>query len=270
MTIDYTKIILQGSTNVILPKEGLAPTDPFVLKAVDGLGPPPIDVSLVRAMNGTGYYRNRSPQLRQVVARVGFNPQWGSGQTAADLRDILYGLLTPGGDDNMFFVLANESDVLTGNECWLSKLEIVPFSKDPEVQLTIDFASAFLDGTYTEFSISDHTEFILNNPGSAPTGLLFDISLSADQSSLEIENTNNNKTLHFTYAFLSGDRIILQTSVGSRSFKRDRSGTVINLVNNLSDDSAWIDLDPGDNNFTVSTGSYTVNGVSINPKYWGI
>src|SRR4051794_8917947 len=103
----FTKLRMTGLNVLDLPVVEALLTDKYLLKSVDGLGPPEVDVSIAPTLNGPGVYKGRRPQSRQIVALIGLNPDYNDGETASDLRSALYGMLTPGAKDYISVEIMN-------------------------------------------------------------------------------------------------------------------------------------------------------------------
>ena len=133
----FTKVLLTGITPISLPIVGALPSDVYILKSVEGLGPPEVDVSITKTLNAGGVYQGRQPQNREIVLMIGLNPNYKIGQTVSDLRESLYGFLTPGYLDHVVIEIVNGVTTIAKTIGYVKKIEINPFSKDPQVQVTL-------------------------------------------------------------------------------------------------------------------------------------
>lgn len=265
----FTKIRFNGLTAIDLPMVNALPSDVYILKGVDGLGPPEVDVSIADTLNAGGYYQGRRPQARQIVAKVGLNPDHSAGQTASDLRDGLYGLLTPGADDNLT-VQIMDATVLVQTVGYVSSMPINPFSKDPEVQVVVDCLGWYLEAPNLLFvaPVSKAAPAI-DNVGSAPSGIHLEVIFTSNLSSWTLTNAAGKKML-VTYAFLSGDKLAIDTRPGSRGIWLTRGGVTTNIIYALSADSKWLMLHGGNNVFATSSAAFNWGDVYFLPQHWGI
>jgi hypothetical protein len=266
--MQFTKVRLVGLYTIDMPLFGLRSSNRYICKGIDGLGPPEIDNFLVN-----GVYNGRQPQDRQIVMRVGLNPAYSVGETPASLRTAIYGLLTPGPDDSITFKLMNGPNVVVVTKGYVSKIEPVIFAKDPEVQITIDCEGSYLEAeTETSVVPSTKSPFTVTNPGSVTTGFYYEMTLNVNGSKwvLYTQGPGAGAKMELDYAFLSGDKIMVDTRDGQRSIKVLRGGVTTNLIYTLSSDSIWVQLHPGDNTFWPSTNVFTWGKVNFTPQYWGV
>lgn len=271
----WTKLRLQGLTAVDFPKVGVTSASPFILKGVDGLGPPEVDVSISNTLNEGGVYQGRRPQLKQIIARVGLNPAWADGQTASDLREILYGLLTPGSGDHVSISLVNVSTTVGWVIGWVSKMEINPFAKDPEVQITLDCVDSYFRALTDEIvDLDDLAKDFpsIENVGNGPAGMYWSLTFTDDVTNWTLTDNPEVNKLEFDYAFLTGDKLEFDTTMGSRYCKVTLASdaSVHSLLAAMTTDSLWFQLHGGTNDFITSDDSFDWNQVSYLPKFWGV
>lgn len=275
----FTKIRIVNNGNIDFPIIGALPSDTYLLKAIDGLGPPKVDVAIAMTSDQGGVYQGRRPQNREIVMRVGLNPDYGINQNASDLRETLYALLSPASPSESVTVqIMNGSTVMVQTFGFPSTIDIVPMTKDPEVQIVIPCDRAYLAPTVPTILTGStfptlKTAFTLDNPGSAPTGFQAEVTFTANLSSWQLHThpTTTRKML-FEYPFLSGDRLQFDTRPGSRFIRLTRGSAVTNLIGILSGDSVWYQLLRGAN--ILGTTSQAFNWgpgpILFTPQYWGV
>jgi hypothetical protein len=267
----FDTIRLIGLDTVDLPIIGASPSNPYICKNVDGLGPTEVDVSISNTLYQGGIRQGRRPQLRQIIARVGLNPDWSTGETASDLRDSLYGLLSNDNGDLAEVHLMDGANVAAKTSGDVSKVEIVPFSKTPEVQLTIDCTQPYLEAEDPiTTSTLDKVNTVVDNVGSHPTGFYVEVTLTSNLSSWAFRNDDLSKEMLITYSLLSGDKILFDTNPGSRSIKINRSSTITDMLPYLSNTSEWLMMHKGVNTFHPSSSAFNWNAFTYTPKYRGI
>lgn len=267
----FTKLRLIGLYTVDLPIVGALPSDVYILKDVEGLGPTEIDVSIAQTLNAGGVYQGRRPQSREIVAKVGLNPDYKSGMTASNLRETLYGLLTPGYIDSVDVQIVDNTTILVKTTGIVKKLEINPFSKDPEVQITIPCLQQYLlapNLLYVTPASKSAPEII--NVGSAPAGFHMEVIFTSDPGTNWILSDITGKKMQFDYDFAIGDTLIFDTRPGFRGIWRTRAGVTLNIIYALSTDSTWYMFHGGSNVFATSTQGFTWGDVYYLPQYWGI
>lgn len=275
-------------TTIDFPIEGAEQaTDPYILKAVDGLGPVEIDVNLERLPYGgpAGYY-GRKPHPREVTALIRLNPDYSNGNNTPEaLRQKLYGLMTPG-DFHYSYAYAYEDavqvQIMSGDVViahtygYVRNMETSIFSKDPEVQIVIECASPYLDGVApVTINTLDPYEIEFENQGTAPAGFYFEGVFSQDASNFRLYRSINPSTqyIEVVWPFLAGDTIMINTVYGQRSIKVRRithTVTTYDLVDSLSDDSQWLFVNGGLNRFDFTPSNVNFTKLTYIPQYWGI
>lgn len=265
-----TKVRLNGLTVVDLPIIGALPTDPYVSKNWDGLGPPEIDVSIADTLNAGGVYQGRRPQSREIVGAIGLNPDHGADQTASDLRSTLYGMLTPGYIDYITVQIMDGDTVVCETQGYVRRLEINPFSKDPEVQITIACLQQYLLAPEIIFVEPTGTNnFPILNEGTAPAGFHMEVIFTDALASWVLSDASGQK-MEFVYGFLVGDLLEFDTRPGSRGVWVTRGGVRTNIIWTLSTDSIWYMFHGGENIFFTSSEAFSWGDVFYLPQYWGI
>lgn len=272
----FNRILLDGLSDVNLPIVGATPLDPFILKSVDGLGPPDVDVVIANTLHQGGVYQGRRPLSREIVARVGLNPDYSVGERPSDLRTTLYGLLTPGEDDYVMVNLVNDAESVSyTTKAWVKRIEPAIFAKDPEVQIVLPCLQPYLTGiARDQVTVPGgwtKTNFTIINVATAPAGFQFQVTLTANASSFGITNTNGSRKMVIEYPFLNGDVIKFDTVAGQRKVMRTRSGTPLDVSGFMQSGSEWMMLRGGGNNFlTTGTSSFNWNYFNYIEQFWGI
>ena len=149
----FTTIRLTGRHIIDLPILNASSSDKYILKGADGLGPPGVEISMLNTRASRGYYQGKKTQLREIVIRVGLNLDYSTTETVADLRSKFYGFLSPGITEDIRIEFVNETEPVAYTTGYVKQLEIVPFSKTPEIQITITCDEKFLispSATYVE------------------------------------------------------------------------------------------------------------------------
>lgn len=281
-----TKLRLVGATNVDLPIIGADASGPFVFKGADGLGPPDIVVNIGTTTQEGGIYQNRKAQNRQVIIRVGLQPEFDTGQTSEELRTTLYGLLTPrfGQLIRMEVWDDNAGVLIAQTEGHFSKFEPAIFAKETEVQLTLDTTSPYLNSPSLLFQIPAEgvtgakTWFDVENIGSAPSGFMMAINLTSTFTGPITINDNGGPTgqlISVSRAWTAGDQFILDTRPGQRGVwrKPSGSGAVVSVLNDMDSlNSEWLQLYSGTNRLWINNINFdwVAPGFGHTPAYWGV
>lgn len=278
----FTKLRLYSSlASFDLPIWGALPSDRYILKAADGLGPPEVDVSIATTLQQGGVYQGRRPQGREAVIRIGLNPDYAAGKTAAQLRSDLYALLTPRGDESIQIQMVDGNTVVAKTDCYIKKFETVPFSKETEVQITFGCPDPYLEApdlltlpSPNRTISGTNTLFDIPNIGDAPSGFVMSIVFTAQQlGSLKImENvTNPPATMTISTNINQGDTLIVDTRPGSRGVWRQvGSNDPVTVLDDFK--GRWLMLHGGLNQIKVNSPNFTwgADGFAYLPTYWGI
>lgn len=278
-----TKVRLIGANTIDLPLEGVGPLTPYMLKAADGLGPTEVDVLISRTLLSGGVYQGRRPQLREVTIRIGLQPEWNIGQTAQELRTELYGLLTPRYGEMVKLQIIDGEDVIAETSGHVRRLEIAPFSKDPEVQVVLSCLESYLTGpddlTFNPTWVDGPTmsSVIIDNPGTAPTGFYAEILFQTNFTGF-INLTDAagllGERIYVEQDFNIGDTFVVDTREGSRGVWRKRNGfsTLDSILGGMGPNSVWLQLYHGENTLRVNHlgVDWGAAGLKLKPLYWGI
>lgn len=263
----FTKMRLISTDNVDFPIVGAIPSDMFLLKGVDGLGPTQQNPTIVN-----GVVQGINPTDRQIVMRVGLNPNYGLNQTAEQLRSTLYTMMAPKYGTQPVVQFMDDNLVVAEIEGLTSGIEIAPFSKDPEVQITFDCVGDNLVAP-NDLTIIPTTkaQFDIPNPGTASVGFEFEITFTAKASKFTLEKIGGVlQLMTLTYPFVVGDVLTINTREFQRSITVDSGGDTITLIGMLSDDSIWLELDPGVNEFDPSLSTFDWGSVTFKPEFLGV
>lgn len=278
----FDKLRLVGANNVDFPILGADASGPFVLKSAEGLDPPEIFVAYASTVNEGGVRQKTKAQNRQVIARVGLQPDWDTGQTAQELRTTLYGLLTPKYGLPLIGRLMLGSTVVGEIQGDISRFEASIFSKDPEVQITMNcdgphiLAPAILYQTPEKSIVSGKTAIDVLNDGTASVGFWMSITFQSVQNATLVlsDDSANGQHMDITENFEAGDKLTLDTRPGQRGVWKTLSGESVksSILNSLTGESPWMELHGGDNRLLLNNTAFdwAGNGFGHTPAYWGV
>ena len=282
MKMDKLRII--GPTVVDFPIVGAEASGPFVLKSVEGLGPPDITVHLARTTLQKASYQGTTPTLKQLIILIGLQPDWNTGQTPEELRTILYGLLTPRYNQLLKIQVMHGGAVLGYVEGQVSKLEAAIFVKDPAVQITIDCDDSYWlrDAVVQEpaqSTVGGVRNFTVENEGTAPAGFRMGVVLRDHVgTTLTLSDTNplGQKFQVDGIDWQSGDKFVIDTRSGSRGVWRGPGGgALVSVLNNMNASvSEWIQLYGGNNELQLNTATAfdwdPAYKFLHQPAFWGV
>lgn len=259
-----TKIRLNGVSDVDLPIVGALPSDTFLMKGADGLGPPEIVVTITN-----GVYQNSKPADRQIVIRVGLNANYGINQTSEQLRSTLYGLLSPGFNTPLKVEMMNGSLVVATVDGYISKIEPVIFAKDPEVQITINCVGSYLYAPNEVLVVpSAKSAFDVPNVGTAPVGFYLELEFTTSLSTFTLSRASNpDEFMTIDFNFVPADNLVIDTRKGSYAVSILNGAELIGYMDTYS---TWMQLYSGVNSFITSNSGFNWVGINFTPQYWGI
>ena len=105
--------------------------------------------------------------------------------------------------------------------------------------------------------VSSKYETVIVNKGDAETGCLITLHASYSISApIRITNYLNGQYFELNTDMVRNDVIVINTNIGEKSVMLYRDGEEINLFSQISDDSSWLQLCPGENIFTSVSGIY--------------
>lgn len=253
---------------VDLPLFGATPSDPYIFKGADGLGPTQQSVAI-----NNGVYQGKNPAARQIVLRVGLNPNYGVNQTVEEMRSTLYAMLTPRGKGTVRFNLMLDGVIQAYAEGFVETIEPVLFSKDPEVQITIPCLDGYLHAQYmTTVLPITKSQFTIEYPeGAAPVGFDMEIDFTLNRPSLKITlDENPEEYMLFENAFVVGDNLKINTRDFEKDIRVIQATKEKNIIGSLSSGSSWLRLYPGENTFLMSYSNFNWVDFSYQIRWWGV
>lgn len=260
-------------TPLVLPLGSTSSSGPFQLKSVTGLDPPDVDVIVSQGLNSEAVRQGMSETNREVTMLIGYNPNYAAGETISDLRSRLYPWMTPKfGLPIKLSILDSNGVLLAYILCNIKRFETDIFSKDPQVLITFTCIGTYLIGpNYTYPSLGSLTKpnFILTNPGDAPSGFQMILTMTGSMTRFDLYNRFNVR-MRYNYSLVSGDIVTISSKPGERSASVNRSGVVTNLLPYQDTSSDWIMLFAGENPFQYNSSSFTFTSITIYPRYWGV
>jgi hypothetical protein len=282
MKMDLIRFI--GASSVDFPILGADPSGPFVLKGVDGLGPPQVNVRMGKTVLRKALYQGKSPVLRQIIAVVGLQPNFDEGQTAEELRTILYGLLTPRYNQLVRVEIVSAGNVQAFAQGQVSKMEPAMFTKDPAVQITIECDDAYLLHPSelavqpAQSTVNGQRRFTVSNPGTADSGFKAGFTLMANVGDPLVLSDIDPRGQRFQVDginWVAGDRFVVDTREGSRGVWRGAGGgALVSVLNQMNAGvSEWMQLYGGDNVLQINTTAFDWDPpflFKFTPAYWGV
>lgn len=275
----FTKIVLATATFAIhLHKDTASPSDPYILRGADGLGPSQASLSIAY-----GELKYREAANKEPVFLIGLNPDHSTDQTASDLRDELYGLISKARYYETFIQFYDGPDILCVAKAFVRNIEVVPFDKDPRVQVTFATTRPYFEALLP-VNIGENIGTNLRsmtNEGTDVSGFAGKVQFPSAATSFKLTDLSTNEIFQLNYSFLSGDILSFSTQEGNRyiTITRNTGGqepSVIPIPKAMTANSSWLTLKRGLNSFSYVTtnGNNLVNITWLEntyvPKYLGV
>lgn len=248
----------------------------YQIISIQGLNPPSahLNTSSVAGLDGAMFNSARL-NTRNIVITAKINGD------VEQNRQILYRYCPTKEKVRFYFTNNNRNVYIDG---YVENVECDLFTNDERMQISIICPQPyFMDISDTEvngssvtglftfpFTIESDTpipfsEYVLDNTidlyndSENEIGVIIDIDVEEDVSSILIRNTGTGDTFTLSYAFEEGDHITIDTIKGQKSVTLLRNGIYSNLFSAMQRGSVFFQLAAGDNFF-----SYVVDGDASN------
>ena len=239
----------------------------YAVASVGGLTPPQgaVYTSEVATKDGSFYNASRS-QNREIVLDI--YPQ----EKIETARLALYTV----------FKLAKwvQLELQTGSrhvtiEGWVQSMQGDLYENPQHLQISVLCPDPYFEdyATTTTALTTAGTAVTVANAGDEEAGAVFTLTASGSVSNPTIYNTTTGQTFGLTLNMASGDTVTIDTRRGSLRATLTHNGTATNVINNMTNGSSWIKLQPGNNsiNYNASSGGASLTcSVAFTPIYEGL
>lgn len=266
-----THILFQGLEDLLLPVSPDVDGAPYMIKQIDGLGPPDQSVAIAKTASG-GKFQGIESEEREIVVLMELHGD------VKKLRNNLYTMLRTGYDPRVKISLCNGSAPQFKQWAYVTKFEDALYVEQPLVQITFELLNpTFSALSQTSYAASQLSELhpTIYNGGTAATGFQFAVKFTDDMEHWYLRVAGDQSIgMTFDKSFNAGDVLSVSTIPGQRYIHwNKKQGTVQNKMGILRDDSEWISLHPGYNHFVVppNTGKWNWKGpLTFTPQFWGV
>ena len=238
------------------------------ITSVTGLNPPAaiITTSTVYGFDGERFASSRLDK-RNIVINLAIN---GNVETN---RMLLNNVIFPKRYIKVYYKNSTKDLYIEG---YVETFEYDIFAKQCTAQLSIICTNPFFianDTTTTlltslvslfefPFSIAEEgiplSEYVgirqndVMNRGNVQTGVIIEIEATHNVVQPKIIDITTGEHIEIETELLAGDRLLINTIKGSKYVKKDCNCVENNLINDLTNDSSWFQLLPGNNVFSYS------------------
>ncbi len=250
----------------------------YLVLDVEGLDPvrAVMVTSSFATLDGTQFQSARREE-RNIRLRVGIEPDYEADETVRSLRNQLYTYLMPKSEVTLSFVMEDgDTYKIVGR---VESHESPLFTKDPESVISLmcfdpDFREPTPDLIPGLGTVSDTTEVEIEYEGTVETGIVLTMSVDRALSEFTIyHRAPDGKIVSFDFAedLVAGDILTVSTVVGDKYVTLTRGSTVSSLLNGMSPQSSWIELENGTNYLRVyALGASIPYTVSYYTRYGGL
>ena len=253
-------------------------TQNYAIIGIEGLTPPPtiVNTSTGGTLDGTFHNLSRLEQ-RNIVITIHLR-----GDIEAN-RQRLYKIFNLKKPCNVYFRNENRNVKI---KAYVETLEGDLFENGETIQISLICPRPYfedLETIYTQLSkiikmfefpfyfdqpeelaeITAYPQCSVINSGDVECGCVIKIEIDEAVTDLNIYNTTRQEYLSFEYEFAANDEITISTVSGDMFAQILRNGEQINLLNFVKGGSTWFKLDIGENIFTFSVTSGSVDSVSM-------
>lgn len=232
----------------------------YQIVSVTGLNPPvaTINVSPLATADGGTFNSSRLPERNIVII---IQPL----MSIENARDDLYKWFAPKQKVTLKVKTGSRQLKING---YTESFEADLYANPQLIQVSVICPDPYLKALA---AVTANIPDTISNPGDADSGAVFEITMTNSGANISILNTVSGVSKSFSMTGLtlqSGDKITIDTRVGQKSVKLNRSGTISSLMAYVSPSSDWLQIVPGSNTISV-----TANGtakVSYVPQYLGV
>lgn len=277
----FDKIVMSGLSDMVLFDLNDPTSSPFVTRTVEGMGPTEIDLTLAQSVHGSGIFVGKRSQLREITFNLTLRPRFELGETLATVREQMYSLYlrSTRPDESLDLRILSQGYEVARTPVYVKRLESSPFSKESLMQLVLSSTEQYFhrNEPYTLDSIEagalDKANPVFHNIGTAPTGFFLSVRMISTGVSFGLSSLAPREHLEVVYDFNGGDRLEIDTRVGSRGIWLRRGDQRNHILSSMTSDSSWLTLPAGPTQYTVMPDSVTSFEwflFQYTPKYLGV
>lgn len=286
-----TQVDVDSDNSFTVPIVGVTPKDSLLIRQINGLSPPGLNLFIGDYAISGGSYQGRRVGTRNIVILMELNPNPALGETISSLRERLYkAFLDPLVEaDYVKMVLHLDDGRLLEAVGYAETFETDIFSVDTFVQISMICPDPYLKDTVPRVlaTATGWTQVPFTYTGSAETGFEAEIKVAMDTPRLILANNtvtdDVNSPLYprgrliVDRAFVAGDLVTVNTTRGSRKIMLTpiSTGVPVSILASMTSTSQWIELHSQRNTMRIY-GSTPASLPAIIQKltfvqtYWGI
>lgn len=256
-------------------------TDKYLMKASVGLDADEI----IRKFYGFGKaskpkFFNFSLPSREIVFRVGLNPNYKINESVSEIRDEFYRSISASRTGLINVLFTASGGIVARLSGYITKFEVPLHQEEPELQVTIQCEDPMLRGfSPVELDSSQigasNPIFIFDSMSTAPHGLTLEVEFTDAVPQFTIQEKETNPEWEFEVipdgGFLTGDILHLSSEYDAKQLYLDRSGSITQLMDRISPGSIWPIVFPKANEFHFpELADFDWVSLRYYPAYWGV
>jgi Phage tail protein len=247
----------QSAQTLLLDAAGRPETDLLQVRDITGLGPVEASINSVPSGSIDGEsYSGSNVGRRNIVLTVKPNPDWAT-WTFESLRKLVYSYFMP----RLRVRLVFETDELDPVEIYgyVESVEPVIFSKDGEISISVICPSPhFTAVTPTEVIGTNDTPVTITYDGNIETPFNLKVVRTSGATPIYVQAVFLGSPPRYQQvaAPVSATEYFVSNSAPGNKYVRmvnSSTGVFSNLLSKIWSGSAWLTLQPGDNEFILVT-----------------
>lgn len=254
--------------------------NPYVLKSIAGLDADEITPLFYGqgTESNTKFY-DLVLQPREIVMRIGLNPDYSLGVRSGDLRTDLLKAIGANRSGKMQLRLVDDEVPVGVINGFVTKFEANVSNKEAEVLLTLRCDDPLFKTLHVSNQIVTELDelnpLIIDPISTAPHGFYFHLTFTGSVNPFIIRDTTTpDWKFQINYPFIVDDQLFFSSEVGNKYIYRIRAGATLHLMDVLEQGSIWPILFPGENQFnTLPAGggaTFVWNEMYWHDTHWGV
>lgn len=270
-----TKIQLAVDSNVIdISALSYSGADMYVLKAASGLDPAGIDVFVADRVGNGGVYKGRRVPKKEIVLRIGINPDYSHDDPVGSARDNLYSTLDSSLDGLIEIRLIDSVRETRIIQAVVEKFEAPVSNEEIEAQITFICPYPFFTEEADVTAAGASATYNVTYTGGVPVGFEFTLGsfANATPNTVRVTKSQTGEYIEFIGNTGTNYSFLFDTREGTRSIRQDVSSVITNALHLVQPGYTWLNLTSGLNTFvlTATTGTPIISSLTYRRTYWGL
>lgn len=217
---------------------------------------------------------------RDIVIRVGLNPNFRVDESYSSVRDELYKAISATRTGAVTLYFKSGATLVAIIKGFITKFEVPHFVKAPEVTITVNCSDPMFRAINPAiFAPADlpvaNPVLIPDSLSTAPHGFAFQVTFTSPEDSFTIQDVVADPEWKFVITpyggFLADDVLYFSSEYLNKYLYLIRDGDTYHLMDVVSPSSIWPILFPGENSFYFSNiASIDWNSLQHYAAYWGV